>query len=251
MKKNFLEASIVLTVTILLYATTVYEETTEDFSGKANYGCSIFLADKRDTKEKKQNSVETIESMEAACENAICGYNEFLANERSIAATTIEEIYTPTGEPDRRYVTYYLIHDIDGDGIPELHVQTCREYLVFSYKNGKFYMLKGFFSDPTDYYLTKDGILIYISTSTIERRDFWKCFKLDSKGNETDLDWFYRIEINENNYYDEDDIYVFNETECTMEEWIENTRKYLYTDENGWEHIRDEVEWMVFCEEVW
>ena len=185
-----------LTVTILLYATTVYEETTEDFSGKANYGCSIFLADKRDTKEKKQNSVETIESMEAACENAICGYNEFLANERSIAATTIEEIYTPTGEPDRRYVTYYLIHDIDGDGIPELHVQTCREYLVFSYKNGKFYMLKGFFSDPTDYYLTKDGILIYISTSTIERRDFWKCFKLDSKGNETDLDWFYRIEIN-------------------------------------------------------
>lgn len=42
MKKNFLEVSIVLTVTILLYATTVYEESAEDFWEKPTMDAIFF-----------------------------------------------------------------------------------------------------------------------------------------------------------------------------------------------------------------
>lgn len=44
--------------------------------------------------------------------------------------------------------------------------------------------------------------------------------------------------------FDEADDYEFKSKECTMEEWIEKTRDYLYTDENGVEQVRGAVEWI-------
>lgn len=43
--------------------------------------------------------------------------------------------------------------------------------------------------------------------------------------------------------FDEVDDYEFKSKECTMEEWIERTRDYLYTDADGVEKVCGAAEW--------
>lgn len=58
-------------------------------------------------------------------------YNDFLSGEINFKAYNIEEIATPTGEPEKRYHTDYAIVDSNGDGLPELHIRSVREFRVF------------------------------------------------------------------------------------------------------------------------
>ena len=45
--------------------------------------------------------------------------------------------------------------------------------------------------------------------------------------------------------YDE---FIYDNRLCTQEEWYEQTREYLYTDEEGRYQIRNQVEWLRYCE---
>ena len=59
------------------------------------------------------------------------------------------------------------------------------------------------------------------------------------------------MDANQNLLCDDDDEFVFDGDSCTKEEWFAKTRKYLFTDEDGREQIRNQAEWTVYCEEIW
>ena len=77
------------------------------------------------------------------------------------------------------------------------------------------------------------------------------CFRLDHDGNEIDWINFWWTDTNENCVRDEEDEYIFDDRECTMEEWILKKEVYLYVGDDGWEHFRNEVEWITCCGEKW
>lgn len=78
--------------------------------------------------------------------------------------------------------------------------------------------------------------------------DYYSYFELDDSGNEINKLVFSWSDDNENLMCDEEDQFMFDGESCTKEEWFARTRKYLFTDEEGKEQIRNQAEWTVYCE---
>ena len=175
-------------------------------------------------------------------------YNEFLSGERCIGGADIYDYITPTGEPDRRYATDYIILDSTGDGIPELHLRTAREYTILSCVDGEIVVIQSFFSSPWRYNLTDKGAFIIREDIGTTMGDFYLYFEMDKSGNFTNEVTFEWTDINENLICDEKDEFIYNNRSCTKEEWYEQTKEYLYIDEEGRYQIREQVEWIRYCE---
>ncbi|MCI9036046.1 MAG: hypothetical protein HFJ08_19020 [Lachnospiraceae bacterium] len=141
---------------------------------------------------------------------AIKAYNEFLDGKRSCANEDIFSLITPTREPERRYLTDYYIVDITGDGIPELYVQG-HINIIFTFRDG-------------------------------DMRS------LDNTGKEVDKLSFMWRDTNNNIAFDNDDTYEFNGEKCTMQEWFEKTKGYIYIDEKGVDQLCNEADWIRYCE---
>lgn len=187
-----------------------------------------------------------LEKIEQEKKQAVLAYQKFIDGRSYIGDTNIYELSMPIGEPNRRYATRYAVIDSNGDDIPELHIQTAREFTVISFENGELTYFKQFLSEPTHYCLLKNGAYMYYSDrfSTC----FYSCFELDGEGNQINKINFYWDENNGNYIPDEEDDFFFDDNACSMEEWYDRTRKYLYTDENGKEQIRNQLEWITYCE---
>ena len=71
---------------------------------------------------------------------------------------------------------------------------------------------------------------------------------MDKSGYEIKNHSFYWNENNGNYIPDEGDDFFFDGNACTLDEWYDRTREYLYTDEEGREQIRNQVEWTTYCE---
>lgn len=198
-------------------------------------------------KVQKKSKVEEVERL----------YNDFISGEIDFGPYNLEEISTPTGEPEKRYYTDYVIVDSNKDGIPELHIRSTREFRVFSYKKGEIVNTYCSFSRPTQNTLQNDGTFLYCDTYSVYdgiRRDYYYVFRVDKDGNEHMEAEFYWMDLNENAIYDKEDQYFFDEEECTQTEWINLTNKYISIkdgeDAYGHADIQDEVEWTVYCEAV-
>ena len=174
-------------------------------------------------------------------------YYDFIGGKISVDGWDIVEISTPTGEPESRYRTDYTIVDITGDGIPELHIENGREYIIFSVKKGKMYRYSYFQSYLKDYYPLENGKFILRIRERYGYGDYYTYFELNTSGepiNELKFSW---IDGNEHYAFDEDGEYLFDGRLCTFEEWYDLTREYLYTDASGTEQIRNAAEWTVYC----
>ena len=168
-------------------------------------------------------------------------YEEFLAGERKDGKTDIYDLITPTNEPERRYGTSYAIVDSTGDGIPELHIQSGHGYIIYSYKNNEMFELERFESRPWYYYLLNNGAFIY--SDVMGEEAFFHYFELDDSGNHiNDLSFSWK---------DDNEEYEFDGDLCTKDEWFARTRKYLFTDEEGREQIRNQAELTTYCEDIW
>lgn len=176
---------------------------------------------------------------------AIDVYESFLDGDSLFGWLNLEDLSKPTGEPERRYYTAYIIMDINQDDIPELDVLTSKDYYIITYKGGQPEILASYFSNPTGYHLLNNGFFLYHNSSTAYGADFYKFFKLDGDGNEVDIVTFYREYGNGEDLFDK---YVFNDSECSKEDWINKTRIYICTDESGFEQIYNEATWTVYCE---
>ena len=187
---------------------------------------------------------------EDTAKKALQAYEEFLDGENSVGDIDILYLTTPTGEPDKRFAIQYVILDSNGDDVPELHTRG-REFYVFTYKNGQMNILEGFFSYPTQYTLLTDGKFAHWEERGDPLWNYFSCFRLDNDGNKIDRINFWWTDTNENCVRDEEDEYIFDDRECTMEEWILKKEVYLYVGDDGWEHFRNEVEWITCCGEKW
>lgn len=186
----------------------------------------------------------------AAEGEAVRAYREFLAGERRVGTWDIYELITPTGEPDRRYAAWYCIWDVDGDGTPELHVLSGREYILYSYREGEMVYFNGFFSRPWRNVPLESGAFIdtYDLGTTIG--DGYYYFELDG-GRETVLERrFYWIDTNENLVCDEEDRFWYEGEYCSMEEWFVGTKQYILLTKDGRTRVRNSVAWTVLCEEI-
>lgn len=171
-------------------------------------------------------------------------YDKFLNGEWYVGDTDIYYYITPTNEPDRRYVTDYIIMDSTGDGIPELHLRTAREYTIFSCVEDEIIIVQSFFTNPWEYSLTNRGAFIFHADRGTTLGDFYRYFEMDSVGNPINEVTFEWTDINENLICDENDEFIYDNHSCTKEEWDQQTKEYLFTDEAGRYQIRDQVEWI-------
>lgn len=64
-----------------------------------------------------------------------------------------------------------------------------------------------------------------------------------------DLD-FSRSDCNQDGKFDDKDEYTFDGVLVSRVQWIQLTRKYLYTDNEGNENIKDEIDWKVLYKAV-
>lgn len=175
-------------------------------------------------------------------------YNNFLAGEMSVRGEDIYQLITPTREPERRNATWYCIWDVSGDEIPELHICTGREYIIYSYKNGEMDRFQAFFSSPWQYTLLESGAFLNVyEIGSISNGYYY--FELDEEGeiiNELRFAW---MDTNENYACDEEDEFQFEGVFYTKEEWIAKTEEYIILSEDGRTEVRNPVAWTIYCEE--
>lgn len=182
---------------------------------------------------------------------AVRVYNEFIEGRRCNGGESILSYATPTREPEKRYATDYFMADSTGDGIPELHLRTSREYVIFTYRDKKMEWLHAFFSNPWEYHLLRNGEMIHqvdIGDVEIVGGTHYDIFTLDRSGGCVSRLSFGWTDINNNNSLDNDDEYYYGEGDCTMDEWLEQTKEYIYRNEEGHECILNEVDWIRYCE---
>ncbi|MBD5498473.1 MAG: hypothetical protein HDR11_12040 [Lachnospiraceae bacterium] len=186
-------------------------------------------------------------------EEAYRAYEEFLAGERSVGSEDIYDLITPTGEPDKRYNASYCIWDVDGDGVPELHILSGREYTIYSYEDGEMVWFQAFFSRPWEYVLLESGAFLNLDYQGYEDGEicYYYYFELDENGNEVNALRFEWKDTNRNNVCDEEDAFRFADSPCTPEEWLAKTDKYLYVTEEGGVEVKNPVAWTAYVEQEW
>ena len=178
---------------------------------------------------------------------AIKAYNEFLDGKRSCMNEDIFDLITPTGEPERRYGTSYYIVDITGDGIPELYVRE-HVHMIFTFRDGDMKWLKILYSSSDgSYHLLKNGMIVYNGYVKPEFGNYYCYFTLDNLGSEVDILSFGWEDTNNNIEFDNNDTYEFNGEKCTMQEWFEKTKGYIYINENGVDQLCNEADWIRYC----
>lgn len=184
---------------------------------------------------------------------AVLAYRKFLAGERSVGSENIYDLITPTGEPDERYYASYCIWDVDGDGIPELHILSGREYQIYSYENGEMVRFQAFFSNPWQYILLENGAFLHLDYKGYENGGvcYYYYFELDENGEEVNGLRFAWKDTNGNNACDAADVFQFADAACTMEEWLAKTEAYLLLTEEGRMEIRNPAAWTVYVEQEW
>ena len=181
-------------------------------------------------------------------QQAVGLYQDFIDGNMSVGGWDIIEISTLTGEPDKRYATDYTMVDVTRDGIPELHIKTGREYIIFSVKKNQMYQYAYFVGYYLrNYYPLENGKFLLKEEARHEYGNYYTSFELNTSGESVNELLFSWIDSNEDYTFDEGDEYLFDERRCTLEEWYDLTREYLYTDASGTEQIRNAVGWIRYC----
>lgn len=169
-------------------------------------------------------------------------YNDFLDGKINAGSMSINDITIPTGESDKRYGTYYAYQDSDGDGVPELHINSSRYYTVLSCENKELYVWTSFMPYPYYTGLNDGAFMSYDSRAYMM---YYRYFILNYSG-ETVFEVVFSKESKSGS--DVLDQYVFDGVTVTKEIWEELTERYLYVDADGIERIRNELDWTVLFE---
>ncbi len=176
--------------------------------------------------------------LEDEAERALQTYREFLTGTINAGMYNINTIIIPTGEPYSRYYTEYAFFDSSGDGTPELHVRSARNYFIFTYKDDQIV----FWSSLSPYAKPLNN-RAFLSTrfsfaSTTESHGYTI---LDYSGNKVLQIGFSFSDSNQNGIYDEGDEYWFCEAQVSKETYDILTNPYMTISS-------DLIKWVVLCE---
>ena len=171
-------------------------------------------------------------------DEAVRMYDEFLAGERVVENSNGRTIADIDDGSMR-----YMIYDINGDHVPELHIQTAGDYYMLAYRNNVlFILLHEQMEEALKYYdIRQNGEIVYIYTTENKENYYFGKFEFSGKSHKTAR--FYRNDRNGNSVWDEDDEYECNGDICTLEEWLDRAEGYLCIDENGEVQILNLIEW--------
>ncbi len=179
---------------------------------------------------KKESSSK---SNETPAEEALAAYKKFLAGsmnaqdlkqEISDGVVKIKDISL---EPD--FKTYYALFDMNGDGIPELHLRPVAggSYLIFTYLDGQIVL---WHSGPDYESPLNNGAILYERDGAAPTHINYYYLVLDSNGNETS-------KVNFSKYHSVDesgktesadyDVFMMEDKEVSEEEWKSLTKDYL------------------------
>ena len=183
------------------------------------------------------------EALHGNTDEAMRAYDEFLSGERALensGGRTIADMDDGSMK--------YLTCDINGDHIPELHIQTSGDYYILAYQNSVLFVL---FHEQVEealkcYGVCKNGEIVYKYTK--ENKESYSFYKFEFSGNVFKTIGFYRNDSNGNGVYDENDEYECNEDICTFEQWISSAEGYFSINKNGDVQILDMMEWKDYDE---
>ncbi len=176
-------------------------------------------------------------------------YIKFLKGDMSVNDIDINYITIPKGEPDRHYGTKYAFFDSNGDGIPELHINSARYYYILMYLNDELKIWKNLSPYP-HYYALKNGAFISHRFGAAPISDEYCYFIFNFLGDEITELSFSKYDKNGDGIYDVNDEYLFDYISVSKEIWEDLTSRYLYIDSLGSEQIRNEIEWIVIFEDT-
>ncbi len=178
-------------------------------------------------------SPQTSDDGSSAKNDALAAYNKFLAgsidaqdlkNEISDGVVTIKDISL---EPD--FKTYYALFDMNGDGIPELHLRPIvgGSYAVFTYLDGQIVL----WHDGPDYESPlNNGAILYERDGAAPTHINYYYLVLDSDGNEISKVYFSKYHSVDESGLTESadyDVFMFEDKEVSEDEWNSLTTEYL------------------------
>ncbi|MDL2302207.1 hypothetical protein LJC58_07625 [Lachnospiraceae bacterium OttesenSCG-928-D06] len=157
----------------------------------------------------------------------------------------VTSLGVPKGEPEKRSSVLYSFFDVNGDGSPELILAFARQYLYLSVEDGELIVWRFVFSSFPLYITEKREHISQAWARIIGGEESYNCYLLDYSGNKIYNLNFSRCDYSQDGNFDDKDEYTFDGVKVSREQWMELTRKYLYTDDEGNERIKDEIEWKV------
>lgn len=177
------------------------------------------------------DSLQTSEDVLSA--NAIAAYNNFLEgsinaqdlkHEISDGVVTIKDISL---EPDLK--TYYAFYDMNGDGIPELHLRPIvgGSYAIFTYLDGQIAL---WHNGPDYESPLNNKAILYERDGGAPTHINYYYLVLDSDGNEISKVYFSKYHSIDESSLTESadyDLFMFEDKEVSKEEWDSLTKEYL------------------------
>jgi|GEM_PF-1888851 len=180
---------------------------------------------------------------------ALVAYEEFLRGERPFNSRTadtpllyiteMEQVHFTVMEYEEveRRVTYAL-YDMNGDGIPELHLTGFNGYLALTYYNNELisWFHGGTSGSSHSYYPTESGNVLYIRPGAAPPHITYQYLILNYFGREIERIYFAKYDVNMDGEYTETDAnvdrretdaYYFEDEQVTKAEWDELTEEYF------------------------
>ena len=179
------------------------------------------------------NSTPQVSAESTASDDAIAAYNKFLAgsidaqdlkNEISSGTVSIQDISL---EPDLK--TYYALFDMNGDGIPELHLRPIAGggYAVFTYLDGQIVL----WHDGPDFESPLNNrAILYERDGAAPTHINYYYLVLDSAGNEiskVNFSKYHSVEENGSSESPDYDVFMFEDKQVSEDEWNSLTHEYL------------------------
>lgn len=179
------------------------------------------------------SSPQASDDVSSAYNDALAAYDNFLAgsikaqdlkHEISDGVVNIKDISLA---PD--FKTYYALFDMNGDGIPELHLRPIvgGSYAIFTYLNGQIVL----WHEGPDYESPlNDGAILYERDGAAPTHVNYYYLVLDSDGNEISKVYFSKYHSVDKNGLNEStdyDVFIFEDKEVSKDEWDSLTNEYL------------------------
>ncbi|WP_312425558.1 hypothetical protein [Lacrimispora sp.] len=169
----------------------------------------------------------------SANDDALAAYKNFLSgsinaqdlkHEISDGVITMKDISL---EPDLK--TYYAFFDMNGDGIPELHLRPIvgGSYAIFTYLDGQIVL----WHNGPDYETPlNNGAILYERDGAAPTHINYYYLVLDSDGNEiskVNFSKYHSVDENGLTESTDYDVFMFEDNEVDVDEWNSLTTEYL------------------------
>jgi len=170
---------------------------------------------------------QTTPQNEDASEKALLLYEEFLNGsinaKKDGNSININDIFRLDDEEQSKY-NQYALFDMNGDGLPELHVRSVGSYNIFTYNNGNIIL---WHSDVSYSYPLNNGAILYTRNGGAPSHIDYAYTLFDFYGNQIFKIYFSVYDATNENNYDENALFIFDEIELSKENWESLTERYL------------------------